>query len=80
MIRVVGFAGSLRKGSYNRSLLAAAIDAMPDGASLAALPIDDVPLYNADIEENEGIPLSVQFLQDEIAAADGLVIATPEYN
>lgn len=80
MIRLVGFAGSLRKSSYNRALLAAAVDAMPQGATLEVLPIDDVPLYNADIEENEGIPASVQLLKDRIAAADGLVIATPEYN
>jgi NAD(P)H-dependent FMN reductase len=80
MIRLVGFAGSLRKSSYNKALLAAAADAMPQGAALEVLPIDDVPLYNADIEENEGIPASVQRLKDKIAAADGLVIATPEYN
>jgi NAD(P)H-dependent FMN reductase len=43
------------------------------------LPIDDVPLYNADVE-SEGIPAAVRALKDKIAAADGLVIATPEYN
>jgi chromate reductase len=80
MIRLVGFAGSLRKASYNKALLAAAVDAMPDGASLEPLSIDDVPLYNGDIEENEGIPAGVQSLKDRIASADGLVIATPEYN
>jgi chromate reductase len=80
MTRLVGFAGSLRAGSYNRALLAAAAAAMPDGSSLEVLPIDGVPLYSADTEERDGIPESVTILKDRIADADGLVIATPEYN
>lgn len=80
MAKIVGFAGSLRAASYNRSLLAAAADGMPDGSSLDVLSINEVPLYSADIEENDGIPSSVQSIKDSIAAADGLVIATPEYN
>ena len=80
MARVVGFAGSLRAGSYNRALLQAAVEVMPDGSSLDVLPVDAVPLYNADIEESSGIPASVTALKDAIADADGLVIATPEYN
>lgn len=80
MAKIVGFAGSLRKGSYNRSLLAAASRAMPEGSSLEVLSIDEVPLYDADLEEGAGIPESVTRLKDAIAAADGLVIATPEYN
>jgi len=80
MAELVGFAGSLRAGSYNRALLAAAVDAMPDGSTLDVLSIDDVPLYSADVEENEGIPQSVERIKNAIAAADGLVIATPEYN
>jgi chromate reductase len=79
MTQLVGFAGSLRAGSYNRSLLAAAAAAMPDGSALDVLSIDDVPLYNADTEA-EGIPESVQTIKNSIAAAAGLVIATPEYN
>lgn len=80
MIQLVGFAGSLRAGSYNRALLAAAADAMPEGAALEVLAVDNVPLYNGDVEEHEGIPAAVQSIKDAIAAADGLVIATPEYN
>ena len=80
MVQLVGFAGSLRAGSFNRQLLAAAADAMPQGAKLDVLEIVDVPLYNADIEQNQGIPPSVALIKDAIAAADGLVIATPEYN
>jgi NAD(P)H-dependent FMN reductase len=78
--RIVGFAGSLRAGSFNRALLAAAADAMPSSSTLEILAIDEVPLYNGDLEAHEGIPDSVQQIKDRIAAADGLVIATPEYN
>jgi chromate reductase len=78
--RLVGFAGSLRAGSYNRALLAAAAKAMPAGSSLEILPIDDVPLYNADVESSAGVPASVRLIKDKIAVADGLVIVTPEYN
>jgi len=80
MARLVGFAGSLRKGSFNRSLIAAAAASMPKGSTLDVLSIDDVPLYNGDVEKNAGIPAPVAALKDRIAAADGLVIATPEYN
>jgi len=80
MAQLVGFAGSLRRESFNRRLLAAAVKAMPAGSTLEVLPIDQVPLYNADIEQNAGIPASVASLKERIAAADGLVIATPEYN
>jgi NAD(P)H-dependent FMN reductase len=80
MAQLVGFAGSLRKGSFNRSLIAAAAAAMPQGSTLEVLSIDDVPLYNGDVEAKPGIPPAVALLKDKIAAADGVVIATPEYN
>lgn len=79
MTRLVGFAGSLRKGSYNRALLRTAAELAPSGAALEIVPIDDIPLYNGDVEAS-GIPASVRVLKDAIEAADGLVIATPEYN
>lgn len=79
-IRLVGIAGSLRKDSYNRKLLAAAQRLMPADAVLEILAIDVVPLYNADDEASTGIPRPVVALKDAIAASDGLVIATPEYN
>lgn len=80
MTRLVGFAGSLRSGSYNRALLNAAAESMPEGAALEVLPIDAVPLYDGDLEERQGVPASVEAIKEELAAADGLVIATPEYN
>lgn len=53
---------------------------MPEGASLEIASIADIPLYNADIEEADGIPQAVVQLKDAIAKADGLLLATPEYN
>ena len=61
-------------------LLRAAADVMPEGVSLEIASIADIPLYNADDEAERGIPASVQQLKDRIAAADGLLIVTPEYN
>lgn len=80
MTEIAGIAGSLRAGSFNRALLRAAAELMPAGTRLTILPIDDVPLYNGDLERDSGIPAAVQALKDGIARADGLVIATPEYN
>ena len=80
MATLVGIAGSLRKGSVNRSLLEAAAQVMPAGSSLELGSIEGIPLYNEDVESTEGIPAAVSRLQDQIAAGDGLVIATPEYN
>ena len=80
MIELVGIAGSLRAGSFNRALLRAAVEVVPESARLSVLPIDDVPLYNGDVERDEGIPAVVQMLKNGIREAAGLVIATPEYN
>ena len=78
-IRVLGFAGSLREGSYNRAALRAAADLMPDGGVLEAFDLAGIPLYNGDVEAR-GLPPSVQQLQGAIRAADALLIVTPEYN
>jgi chromate reductase, NAD(P)H dehydrogenase (quinone) len=77
--RLVGFSGSLRRGSFNTALLRAAVAAMPNGASLEPMSIAEIPLYDADVEA-AGIPAPVVRLKDAIAAADGLLIVTPEYN
>jgi NAD(P)H-dependent FMN reductase len=61
-------------------LLRAAAEAMPQGVTVEIASINAIPLYNADEEAEHGIPPPVQQLKDRIAAADGLLIATPEYN
>jgi NAD(P)H-dependent FMN reductase len=80
MAVLVGFSGSLRKGSFNAALLRAAAAAMPAGSRLQVMSITAFPLYNADDEAAHGIPAEVAALKQAIAAADGLLIATPEYN
>lgn len=77
---VCGLAGSLRTGSYNRSLLRAARELAPDGTEVEIFDrMEEVPLYNADVEA-EGDPEAVTALKRAIGEADALLIATPEYN
>lgn len=80
MIRIVGIGGSLRRHSFNTGLLRAAAELMPAGAELEVHPIYGIPLYDADLEEAEGIPPAATTLKDALAGADGLLLATPEYN
>jgi chromate reductase len=80
MTTIVGIAGSLRTGSFNAALLRAAAGLMPAGTSLEIATIKGIPLYNGDVEANEGIPQTVAALKDQIAAANGLLLVTPEYN
>jgi chromate reductase len=78
-IRAIGFAGSLRRGSYNRALLRAAVELAPEEMNLDVFDLAPVPLYDADVEAT-GDPEPVAALKAAIRAADLLVIATPEYN
>jgi NAD(P)H-dependent FMN reductase len=80
MATIIGLCGSLRRGSLNRMLLHAAVAAVPTGSSIEIESIRDIPLYDGDVEAEQGVPPAVQHLKDRIAAADGLLIATPEYN
>ena len=80
MPQILGLSGSLRKGSFNAGLLRAARDLAPEGTEIQIGSILDVPLYNADEEAAHGLPASVQRLQAQLQAADGLLLVTPEYN
>ena len=80
MTTILGISGSLRKASFNSALLHAAVDLMPEGATLDANGIDGIPLYNADDEAAQGIPPAVTALKRKLLAADGLLLVTPEYN
>lgn len=77
---LIGISGSLRRESLNTRLLTAAQRLCPDGTTLDLHSIGAVPLYNFDTEKTDGIPDAVAAIKDAIAAADGLLIATPEYN
>jgi len=79
VFNVVGFAGSLRRDSYNRALLRAATELAPTALHVIVHELDAIPLYNADIE-TAGPPPGVVQLRDAVRQADGLLIATPEYN
>jgi NAD(P)H-dependent FMN reductase len=79
MVTIIGLCGSLRNGSFNRKLLETAVELSPLGTTIEPESIGDIPLYDADVEE-QGMPLAVQRLKDRIAQADGLLIVTPEYN
>lgn len=80
MPTLVGLSGSLRRGSYNAALLRAAVELAPAGATIADGSIRDIPLYDGDLEAAHGIPAAVAALKERIAAADGLLLVTPEYN
>lgn len=76
---LLGIAGSLRSGSFNRGLLRAAGELLPEGVTYDIFPLDEIPLYNADLQA-QGDPAPVKALKEAIEAADGLLIATPENN
>ncbi len=78
-IHVVGFAGSLRKQSFNRALLEEAITLLPKNMTLENVDLAPLPLFNADIEA-EGVPESVHYFREHLAAGDAFLIASPEYN
>jgi chromate reductase len=77
-ISILGFAGSLRKGSYNKSLLRAALEMIPTDAELEIFDIEGIPPFNQDLENQP--PEKVKKFKAKIRAADAILIATPEYN
>ena len=76
---IVAFAGSLRRGSYNRALIHAAAELAPDDLTIETIEIGELPFYNADVE-GEGDPPSVAAFKMALRQAHGVLIATPEYN
>jgi len=80
MAKIIGLAGSLRSGSFNSALLRAAAEVAPKSLEVQIASIAGIPLYDADLESEKGLPETVTALKELVAAADGFLIVTPEYN
>jgi chromate reductase len=79
---ILGISGSLRRGSHNTRLLGVAAQEAPAGMTVEIADISGLPLYNFDLETHDDAryPKVVRHFREQIAAADGLLFATPEYN
>ncbi len=77
-VNILGFAGSLRKGSYNRALLRAAVELAPAGCKIESFDLAGIPPVNQDLERTP--PDIVATFKTKIRAADAILIVTPEYN
>jgi chromate reductase, NAD(P)H dehydrogenase (quinone) len=80
MTTLLGISGSLRAGSLNTALLRAAAGLAPDGVAFDVATLHGIPLYDGDAEAAHGPPDAVEALKVRWRAADGIVLATPEYN
>lgn len=78
-MKIIGIAASLRKASYNRALLNALAQSVPDGLAIEIADISGLPLYDGDLEAT-AFPATVTALKEQVAASDGLLICSPEYN
>jgi chromate reductase len=77
-VNMLGFAGSLRKGSYNKALLREATKLVPTGAKIENFDLEGIPAFNQDLEQ--AMPDKVKEFKAKIRAADAILIAMPEYN
>jgi chromate reductase len=77
-VKILGFSGSLRKGSYNTALLRLAVALAPEGASIETFDMDGIPPFNQDEERSP--PQKIKLFKEKIRAADAILISTPEYN
>jgi chromate reductase len=78
--KILGVAGSLRKDSYNRALLRAIADLAPENVEVEIYELDNIPLYNQDMDTLESMPESVRDFKKRIKEADAILFVTPEYN
>ena len=80
MTKILGISGSLRKASFNTGLMRAAAENLPDDVKFDTATLHGIPLYDGDIEKESGIPPAVTVLKQQVMAADGVILFTPEYN
>jgi chromate reductase, NAD(P)H dehydrogenase (quinone) len=78
VVKIIGIAGSLRRESYNRSALRAAIEFAPAGAHVETFELDDIPIFNQDREQEP--PAAVVEFKRRIRESDAILFVTPEYN
>jgi len=80
--QLVGISGSLREGSFNTMLLKAASQVLPFNVSMEIISIEDIPLYNADLDlpSAKQRPQQVEHFRKMLTDADGILISSPEYN
>lgn len=78
IVNILGFAGSLRKESYNKSILQTALELLPEDAKLEIFDLEGIPPFNQDLENQP--PDKVKQFKTKIRAADAILIASPEYN
>ena len=79
-MQIIAISGSLRAKSLNTSLLRAVAKCAPQGCNIELESINEVPLYNEDDVDKNGIPECVTYLKEKIKNSDGVLISTPEYN
>jgi chromate reductase len=77
-LKILGFVGSLRKGSFNKALMRLAQEVVPAGACLDVFDLEGIPAFNQDLEAQP--PDKVREFKEKIRGADAILIATPEYN
>ena len=77
-VKILGFVGSLRKGSYNKALMRAAVELAPEDAKIEVFNLDGIPPFNQDLERQP--PQIVKEFKAKIRNADAVLIASPEYN
>lgn len=77
-LKIVALCGSLRRESYNKALLKAAVESVPNTAEIEILEIGHLPLFNQDFEED--LPPEVEKFKDKIKSADAVLFVSPEYN
>ncbi len=79
-MKILAITGALRKDSYNTQLLGAVKELAPEDMEIEIVTLHGIPLYDGDEEDKHGLPASVKALQEKVKQADGIIIATPEYN
>lgn len=77
-VKILGFVGSLRKGSHNKALMRAAVKLSPEDAAIEVYDLEGIPLFNQDLERQP--PQVVKEFKAKIRKADAILIASPEYN